>query len=368
RRLRDGDRADVAGPREGDGHRGGAHPLSSAPGGQPFQAQPLRRRLPDPHHDGGPAAEPPAPLFLQPHRDRPRDLRPRVGGGVGDGRPAPVPAGDPCRGPGRSGGGGGGPGSRRRRAQRGDRRLPGAGRPRPEAAMTPVARPATEEQDQFESVSCNVCGSDQFEVVVPSKREAGRPVDLATVFRSSGDEPLQDQMVRCSSCGLHYVRPRLRWDLILEGYRGGSDETFVSQVAMRERTFKRCLDHIEKGAMPPGKRVLDVGAAGGSFLAIAERRGYQPMGCEPSTWMCTFAKQHYGLTLHPGTIFDMPIEPGSVDLLTLCDVIEHTPDPQAVIRRAHELLAPGGVLAISYPDYGSLAARAMGRKWVFLLT
>ena len=62
-------------------------------------------------------------------------------------------------------------------------------------------------------------------------------------------------------------------------------------------------------------------------------------------------------TCIPGTIFDMPVEPGTVDLLTLFDVIEHTPDPQAVLRRAHELLTPDGVLAMSYPDYGSLAAR-----------
>jgi SAM-dependent methyltransferase len=224
-----------------------------------------------------------------------------------------------------------------------------------------------DDRSQFESVPCNLCGSDAFAVAVPSKREPG-PVDLATVFRSSGDEPLQDQMVRCLSCGLHYVRPRLRWDLILEGYRGGSDETFVSQVAMREKTFRRGLQHIEAAARPPGRRVLDVGAAGGSFLAVAREGGYEPLGCEPSSWMCSFAREHYGLELHPGTIFDMPVRPASVDLLTLWDVIEHTPDPKAVLEKAHELLAPGGVLAMSYPDHGSLVARAMGRRWVFLLT
>jgi SAM-dependent methyltransferase len=234
--------------------------------------------------------------------------------------------------------------------------------------VTPVAKPARDDQEQFEAVPCNVCGSDEFEVVIPSKREAGRPVDLATVFRSSGDEPLQDQMVRCSSCGLHYVRPRLRWDLILEGYRGGSDETFVSQASMRERTFRRGLRQIEAAAMPPGRRVLDVGAAGGSFLAVARERGYAPLGCEPSAWMCAFAREHYGLQLHPGTIFDMPVGAGGVDLLTLWDVIEHTPDPTAVLAKAHQLLAPGGVLAMSYPDYGSLVSRLMGRRWVFLLT
>ena len=86
------------------------------------------------------------------------------------------------------------------------------------------------------------------------------------------------------------------------------------------------------------------------------------------TWMCAFAREHYGLDLFPGTLFDMPLKPGTVDLLTLWDVIEHTPDPQAVLRRAHELLTPDGVLVMSYPDHGSLAARLLGSRWPFLLT
>jgi SAM-dependent methyltransferase len=232
------------------------------------------------------------------------------------------------------------------------------------AGVAEAAAPA----GQLESVPCAACGSDGFEVVVASKRVPGRAIDLREVFRSSGDEPLQDQMVRCSGCGLLYVRPRLKWELILEGYRGAVDETFVSQAPFRERTFERCLRHIESMAAPAGKRVLDVGAAGGSFLAEARKRGYEPMGCEPSSWMCRFAKEHYGLALHAGTVFEMPAAESSVDLLTIFDVIEHTPDPKAVLERARALLKPGGVLAVTYPDYGSLAARLMGSRWVFLLT
>lgn len=230
----------------------------------------------------------------------------------------------------------------------------------------PLAAPAGE--PQFEEVPCNLCGADEPEEVIPSRRPPGVPVDLATVFRSSGDEPLQDRLVRCRRCGLHYVSPRLRPDLILSGYEGATDEGFVSQAHARERTFGRCLDRIEKRAPPPGRRVLDVGAAGGSFLAEARRRGYQPFGCEPSGWMCRFAREHYGLDIQPGTLFDMPLEPGGADLLTMWDVLEHTPDPTGVLQRAHALLAPGGVLALTVPDYGSWAARAMGRRWVFLLT
>lgn len=231
-----------------------------------------------------------------------------------------------------------------------------------------TAAPAGEAEPQFENVPCNLCGADDPAVVTPSRRPAGVPVDLATVFRSSGDEPLQDRLVRCRNCGLHYVSPRLRPELILAGYESATDEGFVSQVHARERTFGRCLDRIEKHSSPPGRRVLDVGAAGGSFLAEARRRGYEPSGCEPSEWMCRFARDHYNLDLQQGTLFDMPREDGTVDVLSLWDVLEHTPDPTAVLARAHRMLAPGGVLALTVPDYGSWAARGMGRRWVFLLT
>jgi 2-polyprenyl-3-methyl-5-hydroxy-6-metoxy-1,4-benzoquinol methylase len=231
------------------------------------------------------------------------------------------------------------------------------------ALETPVA-PAS----QLESVPCALCGADVFEVVRSSRRDPSRPIDLAAVFRSSGDEPLQDQLVRCTGCRLVYVRPRLRADLILGGYQGAADETFVSQVSLRERTFTRCLDRILAVAAPPGRVVLDVGAAGGSFLAVARDRGFTPLGCEPSAWMCAFARDHYGLTIHPGTVLDLPVEEGSVHLLTLWDVIEHTPDPRAVLRRAHALVAPGGLLALTYPDFASLPAWLLGGRWPFLLT
>lgn len=221
---------------------------------------------------------------------------------------------------------------------------------------------------QLESVPCAICGSDDYDVVIPSRRDPDEPIDLDVVFRSSGDEPLKDQAVRCKECGLVYVRPRLRWELVLEGYEGAEDPQFVSQIEFREKTFARCLARVEAAARPPGKRVLDVGTAGGSFLAMARERGYEPHGCEPSAWMCNFAREHYGLELHRGTLFDAPLEDGSIDLLTLWDVLEHTPDPKAILSRAHELLSDNGILALTYPDYGSGAARLLGSRWPFLLT
>ncbi|MGD9124440.1 MAG: class I SAM-dependent methyltransferase, partial [Desulfarculaceae bacterium] len=69
-----------------------------------------------------------------------------------------------------------------------------------------------------------------------------------------------------------------------------------------------------------------------------------------------------------GTIFDMNLEDAGFDLVTLWDVLEHTPDPLAVLAECRRVLKPGGLLVVNYPDIASLPSRAMGRRWVFLLS
>jgi ubiquinone/menaquinone biosynthesis C-methylase UbiE len=155
--------------------------------------------------------------------------------------------------------------------------------------------------------------------------------------------------------------------VVIEGYSEGSDEVFVSQAAGRERTFDNNLDLIER--FRPGKgRILDVGTAGGSFLHVARERGWQVAGCEPNKWMTGWSKEHYGLDIVPGTLFDMTLEDASFDVVTLWDVLEHVPDPRKTLKECRRVLKPGGLLVVNYPDIGSLVSRLMGRRWVFLLS
>jgi 2-polyprenyl-3-methyl-5-hydroxy-6-metoxy-1,4-benzoquinol methylase len=221
--------------------------------------------------------------------------------------------------------------------------------------------------DILESVGCNLCGRDDFEVIYAPQYDHEKDADVTMKFRASGDETLIDQVVRCKSCDLIYVNPRLREEVIIQGYAEGSDEQFISQAYGRELTFDRSLKYIEKFAPRKG-RLLDIGTAGGSFLYVARRRGWEVHGCEPNRWLCEWGKKHYGLEISPGTLFDQYYIDGTFEVVTLWDVLEHTPDPKNVITECNRILRTGGVLVVNYPDIGSWIARAMGRKWVFLLS
>src|SRR3972149_3017210 len=222
-------------------------------------------------------------------------------------------------------------------------------------------------QALLENVACNLCGANDFEIVYPPRYESAKPDEILNTFRSSGDEKLLDQLVRCKRCGFQYLNPRLRSDVVIEGYSSGSDETFISQIKGREKTFANALKLIER-YKPTRGHLLDIGTAGGSFLSVAKAAGWQVEGCEPNRWMCEWANSHYGLQIVPGTVFDMHLSPDTFDGVTLWDVLEHTSDPKATLKECNRVLKPGGLLVVNYPDIHSTVARLMGRRWVFLLS
>ncbi|MFQ5650641.1 MAG: class I SAM-dependent methyltransferase [bacterium] len=219
----------------------------------------------------------------------------------------------------------------------------------------------------LEHVPCNLCNADEAVVIYPGQTNGSSGVK-ANEIRASGDEPLQQPLVKCGACGFEYVTPRLNSKMVLDGYTIAVDETFVSQAKGRELTFKRCLAVVQEAWQQKPGRILDVGTANGSFLKVAKDAGWQVDGCEPNRWMCDWCKKNYGIDIKQGTIFDMACADEIFDVVTLWDVLEHTPDPMATIRECMRVLNPGGLLVVNYPDIGSWISRLMGRKWVFLLS
>ena len=216
---------------------------------------------------------------------------------------------------------------------------------------------------ELEYVNCNICGSDNYDIFYHAIRQKTSPAS----FKSSSVEPGKDQIVKCSHCGLIYVNPRLKQKAIIKGYSEGSDERFISQARSREMTFERSIKLIEKYAKTKGK-LLDIGTAGGSFLAVAKRNGWKVEGIEPNKWLCEWGKKHYGITIKQGTLEKNSFKKRSFDLVTLWDVLEHVSDPTNTLKRINSILKKNGLAVVNYPDISSPIAKLMHRKWVFILT
>lgn len=109
-----------------------------------------------------------------------------------------------------------------------------------------------------------------------------------------------------------------------------------------EMRLERIQDYCASG------RLLDVGCAGGHFLAAARRRGYDVVGIEYSRTMAAYAKEAYGLDVLQGDFLELEV-PGTFDIVHMEDVLEHLSDPFAVLKKIHHLVAPSGLLVVDGP-------------------
>jgi SAM-dependent methyltransferase len=217
-----------------------------------------------------------------------------------------------------------------------------------------------------------VCAGGKFDVVRPSRYPEFVTVDdLAQLYSASSNHILMDQVVRCRTCGLCYVNPRPRPELIIDAYASAEDPTFVAQNPQRIATFSKALHKIfsqlgQSGGH--GRKLLDIGSAGGAFLVAARDFGFDPVGVEPSRWMADFGRRTYRVDIRDGILVPGMFADESFDVISIWDVIEHVPDPHGLFTLIHRLLKPDGYLLVSYPDVASMAAKLLGERWPFWLS
>ncbi len=217
------------------------------------------------------------------------------------------------------------------------------------------------------TVRCNLCGKDDYFVRFPATLTQQNGMDVNAYRCTSSRYGAHAQIVECRHCGYVYANPRWSSDELISAYEAVEDHAYAHEREGRELTFSRHLRRLEKhcGA-GKGRRLLDVGAYIGVFVEVAQQAGWDACGVEPSAWAVAIAHRG-GLPVVEGTL-DSPILQGKMfDLITMWDVIEHVDDPQAELRKAFQLLKPGGWIAVHTMDIDSIMARLMGRRWPWLM-
>ncbi|HEU4516814.1 MAG TPA: bifunctional 2-polyprenyl-6-hydroxyphenol methylase/3-demethylubiquinol 3-O-methyltransferase UbiG [Steroidobacteraceae bacterium] len=113
------------------------------------------------------------------------------------------------------------------------------------------------------------------------------------------------------------------------------------------------LDYIEARAGLAGRRVVDVGCGGGLLAEGMARRGARVLGVDLAPEALAVARLHAlesGLAVEyrqiaVETLADAAT--GEFDLVTCLEMLEHVPDPAAVVASIARLVQPGGDVVFS---------------------
>lgn len=189
-------------------------------------------------------------------------------------------------------------------------------------------------EKEVERVPCPLCGESRYREIYHERGVLG--------------------IVRCHSCDLIYVNPRLRnpeqvywgdgikyWQearLIFDGKASHHrDPNYLADLKLLER-FR------------PHGRLLDIGTNMGMFLRHTRGKKWTVVGVEPSPSLSELARKYFDLDVQTGFLHQLRFPSDHFDIVTMTDVFEHIGTPRDFLLEVKRILKPDGIVFIKVPN------------------
>lgn len=241
---------------------------------------------------------------------------------------------------------------------------------------------------EFEQVSCDCCGSEQFDLLCP-----------ITLYGVSCD------IGSCHVCGHVYYRQQPTVETLERYYNAakgygwilrrnvgmpppiedaiGSRQLSAPAPPLNESPKARAIPLDQPADVKPVfdqyrvlnefvfetvsqpmsafRRILEVGSAYGWFLSRLIQAGHEAEGVELSQEAADAARR-LGYRVYNLNI-ERALPDRQYDGVLAIEVVEHLKRPSQFFANCHEVLAPGGVLMVLAPNIYSLSRRVLGPRW-----
>jgi SAM-dependent methyltransferase len=193
-------------------------------------------------------------------------------------------------------------------------------------------------------MSTTVCNNstllDSTDAVCPYCRKTGR-FDFQFYQRT---------YFQCPFCRLIYLlrTPKGQDNLLLyykENYFHdcADDQTERDRMHLNSHILHVIERYHKKG------HLLDVGCGCGFFLRTAQKRGWNVFGVDPSEQSIIIAREMVGNDVSVGTVQEIKTM-ASFDVITMINVIDHLRNPWTDLSHSMNLLRPGGLLYLRFPN------------------
>ena len=183
-------------------------------------------------------------------------------------------------------------------------------------------------------------------------------------------------LIQCRSCGTYRIDPPPieRSDeaagFYTNYYRAPNGASALAGAAPNGASGRRGSRFWHVVAALPGlgvikERAADIGCGEGQLCGELQSAGWPSVvGVDVSSARIARAKlRHPNIAFHDQPLEDIGLAEGSLDLIVMDNVIEHLPEPAAMVTSLGRYLKPAGRLVVITPNMISGSYRLLGRRW-----
>jgi SAM-dependent methyltransferase len=212
---------------------------------------------------------------------------------------------------------------------------------------------------------CPICDTDALDDEVYPMSFRLEDLDARVFSARRAPDRLHYRMVRCRGCGLLRSNPILP-DAQLGALYRSSGFTYGTEARFATETYARQLDRVLP-RLPERGALLEIGCGNGLFLDAALARGFRSVrGVEPSGEAVAAAPPHIRPAIRIGLygrrVVDDQGDDQGFDVVCGFQVLDHAPDPAALLAACWRDLKPGGIALFINHDAGAPSARLLGEK------
>ena len=200
--------------------------------------------------------------------------------------------------------------------------------------------------EKIEEITCNICGSKK-----------------TTLYLEMDGYSYK----KCLNCSLVYQNPRPVFKDLKKRY---GDNYFDYELTNQDNFFQlmkmglrdiRINDFYKDDIK--NRKFLDIGCATGLLLSDMKDKGWDTKGVEICRSSAEYGIKKSGLDIFIGTLEEAAFPDNYFDVVHFSHLIEHVPDPKALLMEIKRVLKKDGHIVITTPNADGWQARAAKNNW-----